>query len=916
MNSLRRKLSFILMLLSFLPLRGQPYTLRNIEVEDGLSQNMVYCVLQDRSDFIWIGTQNGLNRYDGNSFRIFKKDSSTGLSNDGICSLAEDASGRLWVGTVLGLHIYNPVEESFRYIPIRDSYGQPVEGLVRDIEFSPDGEAFVVVADTCLVRIGSDMTSRQIDLGEKGRGIRIRDINLDREGNIWIASYVGGLMQVSGSTGQVRDYPFLGRSDRMFTKVVTLDNETLLVGTMDYGVLSFNLRSKTFSVVKQLDRSSVRFVHDIMIDSGGRIWAGAENGVHIAGPSGVTHLSHGDASGSLSDNAVFCITEDRDGGVWIGTYFGGVNYYSKDLSLFHKYYPVPEPGSLKGKNISEFCQAPDGSIWIGTEDAGLHRFHPSDGKFESGFLPAGNIHALALINGKLWAGSYGEGLFVMDADGRSFSRYHLSENGGAPGDDNIFSIVQDISGKIWIGAESGLFSYDEAAGSFTKEAAGLISRQVNDILQDFEGNIWFATLGQGLFRLDTASGIWSSTAGVGLYLTCILEDSDHNLWFGTEDGGICFRDHRSKTVERRWTEADGLPNNMIYKLLQDDSGGIWGSTNHGLFLITPYRDRVMRFDHRSGLIGDQFNFKSGLKADDGRFYFGGVKGFVGFDPSSFNFPARRSKIVFNRFLLFNSDVKPGAKGSPLEKSIIFTDEITLKPGQTMFSIGFADLDYSSSDIKTYQYRLVGQDREWINIERNHLLSFSKLPPGHYRLEVRANPLNSFPGDAVKSLDIRILPPWYMTYWAYSIAGILVLSLLLLLLRAVMRKARERGREAMRREIESLRAASVADLKFLDKVKAIMQDNLANPDLSVNMLADMLHMSRSTFYRRMKGITELSGNDFIRQYRLERAASLLSEKTYPVADVASMTGFSSVSYFSRSFRSRYGVSPKDYKGDKS
>ena len=883
---------------------AQPYTLRSLQVEDGLSQNMVYCVIQDRDDYIWIGTQDGLNRYDGNSFKVYKKTDGSGLFNDGVCSLNEDHDGNIWVGTIAGLHIFNPSNETFRFVPLRDISGNPIDGLVRDIEFGPEGEAYVAIADTCLIRIGRDFTSRQISLGEKGRGINIRDLQTDSAGNLWIASYAGGLLELQGKDlDKIKQYPFKGKSGQMFTKVKPLDNETLLVGSVDYGVLKFHLRNKTFTNVDGMGAGDVNFVHDILVASDGRVWVGAENGVHISDPSGITRLVHtADISNPISDNAVFCLTEDIDGGVWIGTYFGGVNYYSPYSSLFQRFVPVPGENRLRGKNISEFCLAGDGSIWIGTEDAGLHRFYPDEGRFESGFLPAGNIHALKIIDNKLWVGSYGQGLFVLSQNGRNYRKYSLDSEGGGPGGNSAYSIFKDLSGTIWIGTERGLFQYNASADRFYRVAEDLIYSHVNDILQDFYGRLWFATMGQGVFRLDPETGIWLNLGDMDPYISCMLEDSAHDIWLGTEDSGIIYYNHKTGESERRWTEEDGLPNNMIYMLLEDNSGGIWGSTNHGLFHLTPNRDRVIRFDHRSGLTGDQFNFKSGMKAPDGTLYFGGVKGFVSFRPESFNYPPRPSKIVFSRFNIYNSEVKRWPK-----------DAIVLRPDQKMFSIGFADLDYSSFGIKTYQYRLLGQDKDWINIEQSHLISFSNLPSGRYRLEVRANPLNAAPGDPVKGLDIRIMPPWYRRAPAIIGEVIIILFLLYLLGRFVASKIRKLNQEAVERELERRRAAATPEnLKFMDRVKNLMEENLSNPSFNVNTLVDELHMSRSTLYRKMRVITDIPVNDYIKQYRLNKAAKLIAEKSWPIAEVASMVGFNSLSYFSRCFHAQFGVSPKDYK----
>ena len=291
-----------------------------------------------------------------------------------------------------------------------------------------------------------------------------------------------------------------------------------------------------------------------------------------------------------------------------------------------------------------------------------------------------------------------------------------------------------------------------------------------------------------------------------------------------------------------------------------------------------------------------------MKAPDGTLYFGGVKGFVSFRPESFNYPPRPSKIVFSRFNIYNSEVKRWPK-----------DAIVLRPDQKMFSIGFADLDYSSFGIKTYQYRLLGQDKDWINIEQSHLISFSNLPSGRYRLEVRANPLNAAPGDPVKGLDIRIMPPWYRRAPAIIGEVIIILFLLYLLGRFVASKIRKLNQEAVERELERRRAAATPEnLKFMDHVKNLMEENLSNPSFNVNTLVEGLHMSRSTLYRKMRVITDIPVNDYIKQYRLNKAAKLIAEKSWPIAEVASMVGFNSLSYFSRCFHAQFGVSPKDYK----
>ena len=890
---MKKSLILSLLLSCQVLLAGESYPLKSIQVEDGLSQNMVYCILQDSNDFIWFGTQDGLNRYDG-SFKVFANDPSTGLENDAICSLAEDAHGNIWAGTLEGLFIYDPHREHF-------SSADAPPALVRDIVRCGD-DMWVAVADTLLLRYAAGSPAPDTFLPVKGVGeAQIRSLCTDVDCNIWIAAYKAGLLRISSRTGKAEAFRNPG-SDNNYSCVTVLDSKTLLVGTVSEGIYTFDVRSHRFAPFS----ADVNFVHDITLDRDGRIWAGAEDGLHIWDKAGRTHLVHRqDDPYSISDNAVYCITCDREGGVWIGTYFGGVNYYSDYAARFSKYYPIPDSNGLSGKNISEFCEAPDGTLWIGTEDRGLHSFNPEGGTFRSGYLPADNVHAIEYLDGRLWVGSYGDGLFILDPATGRYKHYMGDGIPDALHENNIYSIFRDTAGEIWIGTESGLYLYDKqkdvVSRVFEEQMAGV---QVNDIYEDVDGRLWFASFGRGAFCLarpgevPRSVPIGSEGESGSTYLTCILEDMDRNLWFGTSDAGTYMYNHLTDKVEKHWSQADGLPNNMVYMLLEDRKGNIWGSTNHGIFCIARSGGGVSAFNHESGLVCDQFNFKSGIVSRDGRMYFGGVKGFVSFDPEQVLQPEGKAKIVFNRFLQPNAEVAIGAKGSPLEESILYTRELTLPRSRSIFSIGFADLGYAMSGTRTYQYRLEGRDREWTDIE-GRMISYSGISPGSYKLQVRDATLS---GNTAE-IAIDILPPFYLSTWAISLYVLLLAALIWF----GFKKVKER--EKMR-NLATL-ALSRTDREFLDKLTECIYSRMENPDMDVNDIAEALNMSRATLYRRMKTVTDLPPGDFIKLCRLKKAAQLLGEGGRPVSEVATAVGFSSTSYFSKCFTAQFGVSPKDY-----
>jgi len=774
----------------------EQYPLRRLEVEDGLSQNMVYCICQDSHEFMWFGTQDGLNRYDGNSFKVFRKGGHGQLGNDSILCMDKGGDGRLWIGTLHGLFIYDPVYEDFA--------SADVSGRVRDVVATPSGDVFCILDERNVIGIKENGERVVFQVFPEIAERNIRSICSDDENTIWGAGYQTGLFSIN-SKGETVAFHYSKSGDDLFTKVIRKDSENLIIGTMDNGVLEFNLRTHTFSQVPGLGGKTVNFIHDILLDSTGKIWAGAENGLFIWDNGRITHLTHiPNNPYSISDNAVFSIEEDSEGGIWIGTYFGGINYYSQYQAQFRKYFPIPGYNKLVGKNIGEFLESADGSIWIGTEDAGLHRLNPASGEFENGFINASNIHALAELDGKLWVGTYGNGLYTIDPRSGAKRNIVFSKLGYSQMDDNIYSIFRDMDGSTLIGTDGGLYEYRTEDNRLIRIEPNLINGSVNDICQDFYGNIWVATAGWGVFRKDGTSGKWTRTGTRSQYITCILEDSRHDIWFGTEDYGVLHYNHASSRFEEPFSVDTGLPDKMVYMLLEDASGNIWGSTNHGLFRLSPSDSKVLVFDHNSGLTCDQYNFRSGLKTRDGGFYFGGVKGFVGFHPDEILWPDGESKIVFNRFLLNHREIDLRSKESPIQESITLADRVVLRPGQDVFSIGFADLNYPISSVRSYQYRMTGVDKDWFDAGKSRLITFSEIKPGKYTLEVRANSYTEASGSTPCSIDIQILAPWYHTWWAYLLYALLfmgVASGVTYLIILTIRKRNKGILEKMEREKE-------------------------------------------------------------------------------------------------------------------
>lgn len=816
-NSIRPRLFHILTMavifFSISPVYAdRPYYLRSLQVEDGLSQNMVYCILQDKQGFMWFGTQDGLNRYDGQSFKIYKKDPADpgSVGSNGFFSMIEDSAGKLWIGTINGVYIYDPALDSFSRLEAAAQDGTRIEGISRHLFRDPSGIVWIAVMDQGVFSVGPRGDMKHYTLTSGGLPVsNVRSLITDSTGNVWIATYGHGLFCLDPVTGRTEQYLLKSNtlSNNDINDIFLLNEKTLIAGTVAAGAQYFDIGNRRFSPFMEKDaRGQNLFVRKIMQSKEGEIWLCTETGVYIYNPqTGISeNLLHTYSDPySLSDNAVHSICQDNEGGIWIGTFFGGVNYIGKSSSKFEKYYPALGKNSVSGKSISEFCQDDRGNIWIGTEDAGLNRFDPVKQHFESGFIPAKNIHALMFHKGNLWVGTFAEGLYVIDLQTMTVRSYKSSKEKGALENNNIYSIYCDFSGTIWIGTMNGLYTYLTGKDRFERILPDSLNAQVNDIVEDKWGKIWFATIGDGLFSYDPIPQKWThypyllrDRSAEGKMVSCLLIDSRQRLWAGTDGMGICYYDRENDTFAGHMTTRDGLPNDVIYRLIEDNNGSIWGSTNKGLFRLD--RDStVTRFTYASGLLGDQFNYKSGFRANDGKLYFGGIRGFVAFSPGDMKPGQTVPPVVINSFQVYNTEVQVGSGRKPLlKRAITHTDYIKIPPGISTFSLGFAALSYVAQGESSYAYRLEGWDKDWI-YTKSKTVTYSNLNPGTYVFRVMASNSDGVWNEQGATLEIEMLPPFYRTLWAYIFYVLAGIAAVCIIFRLVSGRIQQRNEQRQR-----------------------------------------------------------------------------------------------------------------------
>jgi ligand-binding sensor domain-containing protein/signal transduction histidine kinase/CheY-like chemotaxis protein len=775
--------------------QNSTYYFNHLRVENGLTQNTVWCILQDKHGFIWFGTKDGLNRYDGYRFKTFRRDSrrpEATLGNNFIRSLFEDKSGKIWVGTDAGLYIFDPNKEVFTRFKAKTPNGTQITREVNDIKQDKKGNIWIGVNWQGLFEydIKADALRLYDANGKSANKIRsnsVWSVCIDRDGIIWIGTLGGGLNGYNPKTKRFTTFLLQGVARNDIYKVVEDGTQNLLLGTSNDGVYSFNRvtgESKSY-----INGGKSLFVRDIASISPNELWLGTESGLYIYNKLNGQLRNYSQHFGdkySISCNAIYSIFKDRDAGIWIGTYFGGVNYLPAQNSLFEKYYPNGSSNGLSGKAVREFCEDRYGNLWIGTEDFGLNQFNVKTKQFKQ-FLPKKsnisyhNIHGLLCDGDNLWIGYFTKGIDVMNIRTGSIVKHFSNTNSpNSLSDNNVFSFCKDRVGNIWIGTIYGLNQYDRTTNSIKRIKEVGLKTFIYDIREDHNGIIWFASYGMGVFRYNPRTKEWDnmrnikndSTSLVFDKTISLFEDSHNNMWISTEGGGIS----KYNSVTRKfknYTSRTGLPNDVVYKTLEDNSGNIWMSTNKGLAMLNPNNDKMRVFTYTSGLLNDQFNYKSGIKTKDGKLYFGSIDGFICFNPAQIVSNKNLPPIVLTGFQLFNNEVEINGEKSPLEQSITLSKKIKLRYWQNTFSFDFAALSYNASEMNQYAYKMENYDKDWTYIKQNRKVTYSNMPPGEYVFRVKGANSDGIWNEDGLSIKVVIKPPFWLSFWAvilYILSG--------------------------------------------------------------------------------------------------------------------------------------------------
>ncbi|NJC97296.1 MAG: GAF domain-containing protein [Anaerolineae bacterium] len=859
----------------------------HIGIEQGLSQSSVRIIFQDSIGFLWFGTEDGLNRYDGYSFKTYKPDpdSSNSLSDRWITSIVEDRDGYLWIGTRHGgLNRYDPRSESFTQFRNIDSDPTSlVDDHVNVLYLDRDDNLWVGTPKGLDLydRTGAHFThfSYNPTKPESLTGKNITVIYQDSRGRYWIGTTAGGLNRFDPQSRTFVPYQHNpddenSISNDYVTAIAESLNSTLWIGTRG-GLNRFEPETGKFQrfTHSNVDKQTISsdMVTSLLIDGTGNLWVGTTEGLDRWIPIGsrfIHYYNDPSFSQSLSNNYILSILEDRGGVLWFGTYGGGVNKYDRQRDRFAYYRHIPDnPNTLSGNFIYSIYVDSDGYAWIGTFGSGLNRFTPSTQQVihykhneeKTNTLISDVVYSLDEDqDGFLWIGTW-NGLDRMDRQTGRIT--HFQRDSSKPESlsaNAVYEVFVDSRNNVWVGTASGLDLFDRDTRTFKHYSPQVgnpnsLSGSVVDVIrEDSDGNLWIGTADSGLNRFDPETETFTqyrSNPKDTLSLSndtvlSIHQDQKGRLWVGTFGGGLNLYDPKTETFTYL-LEKDGLPNGVVYGILEDDQGYLWLSTNYGISRFDPETRTFRNFDANDGLQSNEFNSGAFAKGRNGELYFGGINGLTVFHPSA---------IVENSYLPQVTLTSITEDDTPVvtDRSVETAKQVVLKWPQNSIEFEFAALSYNQPNKNRYAYILEDFDTNWHYIGTKRDGRYTNLPGGEYTLLLKAANSDGVWNETPLRIAVTVIPPFWQTLWFRILLGVVAVAAVAVGIRVRTRSVQERNRELER----LVRERTSALEKRNQEIQALYQADeriLRNVSLNqvfqtlVDVAVDTLNADRSVVF---------------------------------------------------------------------
>ncbi len=839
----------------------------HITINDGLSQSSVRAIHKDQTGFMWFGTNDGLNRYDGYSFKIFVSDISdtTSISNSQIFDIAEDENGFLWIATSDGLNQYDKFSESFRRINFsktlkRNELSNAIisvacrkENARSFIWFTTRDGIFRYNRETNIIRFyeqGEVQTTNERDIRSF---IHINSNNVLR-----VVTNMDGIYEYNPSEDSFAriffDESENAGEDIQLSQMYEDGEGYLWFGSIN-GLNKFNLITRELVIYKKRFEEAVgrkfntNFINDITEDDQNNLWL-ATSGFGLICFNKLNEdirvYSHDPFDGSsISLDVAHTVYYDDTGILWIGTHGKGIDKYNPYLNNFKLVKQSKDCFSIN--SVRTFAEDYRGKIWISGYN-GLDLLDPSTGRFTGYFSGKGSLTKLDAVvysikmdknepKKYMYLGTEGSGIYKFDFRNETFSKLYHSDH--YHGDNLIFSLYDDSTGNLWAGTINGLLKFDKVTGAATKythdpnNTKSLSPQSVTALYEDSFGNFWVGTNEGGLNLFDRAKGEFHSykvqdnltlSSISSNNIKCIFEDSKKNLWVGTANGLNRF-DIQNQSFKKYFTR-DGLPNNVVYGIVEDEEGYLWISTNYGISRFDPAEEKFYNYTYQDGLQSNEFNTNAYFESSNGEIFFGGINGYNSFFPDEIKINKNVPPVVNTDFKLFGSSLSIGDIVNDrvlITQSVVTANMIELFYSENVFTFEFSALDFSFPGKNMYSYKLEGFDRDWSLPGIHRTVTYTNLNPGKYTFRVRGANNDSIWNPEGASVIIRVLPPFWLTWWFFALVVLLISVIIYYLVRLKIAKVLE---------VERIRTGIASDL----------HDDIGSTLSKLALRADMIEQS--------------------------------------------------------------------------
>jgi len=796
----------------------QPILFDHLGIEKGLSQTSVLAICQDKKGFMWFGTRYGLNRYDGYNIKVYQDSNNDPLSisHNYVVSLLSDSHQNLWVGTDAGLNKYNEKTDNFKRIAAGPKGIS--NNMVNCIAEDKKGNVWIGTLNGLNLLVNGDLSKIHVFFKDKIYH-NIRTIKQDHEGNIWVGTS-SGLLKLTFKNGSYQTIVFKNQgkagdiSENYITGIIEDAQNKLWVSTQDNGLNLFFPATKNFKNFKHSNTQKNSLVNNtirtMVLDDAGKLWIGTLDGISVMDTQNFNCINlqyDPDNKKSLSQNSVHRLYKDQNGSIWVGTYFGGVNINYPYTTAFNIYSTNKNTSSINNNVVSAFAEDEHKNLWIGTEGGGLNYFNrltktftafKNDGRSNS--IKSNLIKKIILDQkGKLWIGTHSGGLNVYNSNNLSFKRYDFSaKQEDVP--DEITAVVEDKNEHLYVATQrNGIkISNPEKTIFYDFNLPPIFSNSAIVKALTVTDRVYFGTTsGLTIYNTDKKEFYTlcdsKTKKPLDYYVNGITETANKEVYICTNNRGLIHYDQKRNRIIS-YTVKNGLPNDNVLGVLEDDNGNLWVSTANGLSMFNRMHKTFKNYTVADGLPGNEFNTNAFFKSSNGEMFFGGYNGFISFYPNRIQTNNKAAALVITGLKVDNKPVQINAEDGLLDENIGLKDKLLFASNQNTFSLSFALLNFIKPEKNRYAYKLDGFEKNWneVNVPT---AAYTNLPPGSYTFMVKGVNNDGIPGANIRKIRITVNPPFYRTWWAYLFyfcifASISIVFVRYLLIKAVLKKEKE------------------------------------------------------------------------------------------------------------------------------